>query len=98
MSDYREAVWDAVPEDAEPEAFAARRTFLLTRLPPHARVLDVGSGDGAFAAELVASGAQVVGVDVARGAVERAGRRVPAAVFRLVAEDGPLPVDDGWAD
>lgn len=98
MSAYREAVWLAVPEGAVPEAFAERRAFLLSAVPPHARVLDVGSGDGSFAAELAASGARVIGVDVAREAVERARRGVSQAEFRLAPEDGPLPVEDDWAD
>jgi len=98
MSPYREAVWEAVPGDAVPEAFAARRTWLLAQLEPHANVVDLGCGDGTFAAELLASGATVVGLDIAEGALERARRRAPQAEFRLVGEDGPLPVEDGWAD
>ncbi len=98
MSAYREAVWEAVPADALPEAFAQRRAWLLRRLPPHANVLDLGCGDGAFAAELVASGATVIGADVAAAALERARARVPQAEFRLAAEGEPLPVPDGWAD
>jgi len=98
VSAYREAVWQAVPDDAMPEAFAERRAFLLASVPPHARVLDVGSGDGSFALELAASGARVIGVDVAREAVERARRGVAGAEFRLAPEDGPLPVEDDWAD
>ena len=98
MSAYREAVWQAVSGDAVPEAFAERRAFVLSSIPPHARVLDVGCGDGSFAAELAASGARVIGVDVAREAVERARRGVAGAEFRLAPEDGPLPVEDGWAD
>jgi SAM-dependent methyltransferase len=98
MSAYREAVWEAVPGDAVPEAFAARRAWLLGRLAPYANVVDLGCGDGTFAAELVASGATVVGLDVAETALERARRRVPQAQFLAVAEDGGLPVADGWAD
>ncbi len=98
MSAFREAVWEAVPDDALPEAYAPRRAFLLTHVPPHARVLDVGCGDGAFAAELVASGARVIGLDVAEGAVARARQRVTGAEFRIMAEDAGLPVEDGWAD
>jgi SAM-dependent methyltransferase len=97
VSAFREAVWEAVPDGAVPEAYAERRAFLLSKLPPHARVLDVGSGDGAFAAELVASGATVIGVDVAEEAIARARRRVGDAEFRVALEDGPLPVEDGWA-
>jgi SAM-dependent methyltransferase len=98
VSEFREAVWEAVPPGALPEAFAPRRRFLLATLPPHARVLDLGCGDGRFAAELVASGARVVGVDVAEEAIQRARRGVAAAEFRLAPEDGALPVEDEWAD
>jgi 2-polyprenyl-3-methyl-5-hydroxy-6-metoxy-1,4-benzoquinol methylase len=97
VSAYREAVWEAVPEGATPEAFAQRRAWLLGRLPPHANVLDLGCGDGAFAAELLASGATVVGVDVAEAAIERARRRAPGAELRVVPEGEPLGLD-GWAD
>ena len=64
MDDWREAVWRAVPEDAEPERFAARRAFLLDRVAPGAQVLDLGCGDGAFAAALVAAGCTVTMADV----------------------------------
>ena len=98
MSAYREAVWEAVPADAVPEAFAQRRTWLLARLPPHANVVDLGCGDGAFAAELLASGASVIGLDVSETALERARTRASRAQLLVVGEDGPLPVADGWAD
>lgn len=98
MSAYREAVWEAVPGDAVPEAFAPRRAWLLARVPPQANVVDLGCGDGAFAAELLASGATVIGLDVAEAALERAARRAPQAQLLSMAEEGPLPVADGWAD
>ena len=98
MSAYREAVWEAVPADALPEAFAPRRAWLLARLPPHANVVDLGCGDGSFTTELLASGATVIGLDVAEAALERARRRAPSAQFLVVGEDGALPVADRWAD
>ena len=61
-------------------------------------MLDLGCGDGAFAASSLASGATVIGADVAAAALERARARVPQAEFRLAAEGEPLPVEDGWAD
>ena len=97
MNAFREAVWADVPRDVLPEAFPARRAWLLGRLPARARVLDLGCGDGAFAAELVAAGAEVIGIDVASAALTRARERVPEADLRLVQEGEPLPVDNGWA-
>jgi cyclopropane fatty-acyl-phospholipid synthase-like methyltransferase len=56
MQDWRDAVWSAVPEGAEPERFAARRAFLLAHVASGQRVLDLGCGDGAFAAALLEAG------------------------------------------
>lgn len=98
MRAFREAVWADVPEDAVPEDFARRCRWLLERVPEGANVVDLGSGDGAFAAELAAAGATVVGVDVAPTAIERARARVPQAEFKLCDDGAPLPVPNGWAD
>lgn len=93
MEDWREAVWRAVPETSEPERFSARRAFLLAHVAAGERVLDLGCGDGAFAAELVAAGCEVVMADVAEEALRRARRRVatPAAEVVKLAEGAPLP-------
>ena len=85
---YHEAVWERVPEGAEPEGFAVRRTFLLRHVAPGERVLDVGCGEGSFSAELHRAGARVVGVDVAREPLERASRLHPGLDLRLVDPDG----------
>jgi SAM-dependent methyltransferase len=95
---WREAVWQAVPEDARPERFAARRAFLLEHVAPGDRVLDLGAGDGAFAADLTAAGCAVVAVDVAQEALRRARERVPGLDARLAPEDGPLPLDEDAVD
>jgi 2-polyprenyl-3-methyl-5-hydroxy-6-metoxy-1,4-benzoquinol methylase len=89
MEPWREAVWRAVPPDAEPEHFAVRRAFLLDHVRAGQRVLDLGCGDGRFGAELAAAGARVVGADVAHEAVRRARARGLEAV--VVGEEGPLP-------
>jgi ubiquinone/menaquinone biosynthesis C-methylase UbiE len=91
MDDWREAVWQAVPESAEPERFAARRAFLLARVSPGQRVLDLGCGDGAFAAELVAAGCVVTMADVAEEALRRARLRAPQAQAVELVEGAPLP-------
>jgi SAM-dependent methyltransferase len=88
---WREAVWHGVPEDAEPERFEARRSFLLEHVRLGERVLDLGCGGGAFAAALIEVGCEVAAVDVAAEAVRRASVRAPGADVALVAEDGPLP-------
>jgi SAM-dependent methyltransferase len=95
---WREAVWRAVPEDARPERFAARRAFLLDHVAPGERVLDLGAGDGAFAAELAAAGCEVVAVDVAEEALRRARARVPGLDARRIGEGGPLPLDEDSVD
>jgi SAM-dependent methyltransferase len=95
---WREAVWRAVPEDARPERFADRRAFLLSNVSAGERVLDLGAGDGAFAAELVAAGCEVIAVDVAEEALRRAGQRVPGLDARRVEEGAPLPLEEDAVD
>jgi ubiquinone/menaquinone biosynthesis C-methylase UbiE len=95
---WREAVWRAVPEDARPERFAARRTFLLANVRAGERVLDLGAGDGAFAAELVEAGCEVIAVDVAEEALRRAQARVPGLDGRRTGEGGRLPLDEDAVD
>jgi 2-polyprenyl-3-methyl-5-hydroxy-6-metoxy-1,4-benzoquinol methylase len=91
MQDWRDAVWSAVPEGAEPERFAARRAFLLAHVAAGQRVLDLGCGDGAFAAALLAAGCAVTMADVAQEALRRARLRAPAAEAVKLAEGAPLP-------
>jgi SAM-dependent methyltransferase len=95
---WREAVWRAVPPDAVPERFAARLAFLRSFVRPELRVLDLGAGDGAFAAELVRAGCSVVAVDVSEEALRRARARVPGLDARLVREGAPLPLDEDSVD
>ena len=61
-------------------------------------VLDVGSGDGTFAARLAAQGAQVTGLDPAPTALARARAAHPAVEFVAAAEDGGLPFPDASFD
>jgi 2-polyprenyl-3-methyl-5-hydroxy-6-metoxy-1,4-benzoquinol methylase len=98
MDDWREAVWRAVPEGAEPERFAARKAFLLDRVTPGARILDLGCGDGTFAAELLAAGCEVTMADVAEGALRRARVRAPRAEAVKLAEGEPLPLAEDAFD
>jgi len=95
---YREAVWEAVPAGAAPERFEQRRRLLLAALTPGERVLDLGCGEGAFAAALHEAGCQAVGVDVAGEALRRAGAAHPGPEYRLWPPLAPLPAGDGEFD
>ena len=95
---WREAVWRAVAPDARPERFAPRRAFLFAHVRAGERVLDLGAGDGAFAAELRAAGCEVVAVDVAETALARARARVPGLDARRVEEGAPLPLAEDAFD
>ncbi|MEU9400958.1 class I SAM-dependent methyltransferase [Streptomyces sp. NPDC048242] len=86
------------------EAFAASAPhltslgWLVERLKPGSRVLDVGSGTGRPTARtLVDAGHTVLGVDVSPVMVELAARQVPEAEFRL-ADIRELPLDEGSFD
>ena len=97
-SDFHDAAWASLPEGALPEALARRRAFLMGAVRPGDRVLDLGCGDGAFAAELAGAGAHVVGVDVSEEALRRARGAHPGLEVRLVAPDEPLPFEDASFD
>ena len=97
--DYLDAVWDAVPEGAQPEAFGERRAFLLDHVAAGARVLDVGCGEGAFSAAVAEAGGVPIAVDVADEPLRRLRERFPQVADVRRAEAGrPLPVDDGEAE
>ena len=93
-----EAIWEAVPQDAEPERFALRRDWVLARVRPGERVLDLGCGAGEFSAALHAHGAHPVGLDVVAEPLRRARARHPELDFRQGTPDGPLAFDDGAFD
>ncbi|MBZ6304006.1 class I SAM-dependent methyltransferase [Streptomyces olivaceus] len=97
------AAFDALGAEYE-RAFAGSRThrrsleWLLGRLAPGSRVLDVGSGTGRpTAGTLAAAGHDVLGVDVSPVMVELAARQVPDAVFQC-ADIRDAPLDDGSFD
>ncbi|PKV95951.1 methyltransferase family protein [Amycolatopsis echigonensis] len=80
-------LFDAIGAGYE-EAFGRRPVVdaavreLIEVLPPSARVLDIGSGTGRpAAAELVAAGHRVTGIDVSAEMVRIAREQVPGAEF-----------------
>ena len=95
-ADLLDAVWAAVPPEAEPERFALRRDWLLARVSPGDKVLDLGCGAGEFAAALGAHEAIAVAVDAAPEAVRRAKERGVDAL--LVKPDAPLPFTEAQFD
>jgi 2-polyprenyl-6-hydroxyphenyl methylase / 3-demethylubiquinone-9 3-methyltransferase len=96
--DYHEALWRSLPEGFEPSDFAVRRRFLIDRVGAGERVLDVGCGEGRFAAELADAGARVVGVDVAEEPLRRARARHPELDLRLIDGEGPWELEDASFD
>ncbi len=93
-----ERLWLQVPEGSEPPDFALRSRFLLDRVHAGDRVLDVGCGEGRFAAEVLRAGAHVVGLDVAEEPLRRARARYPQLDLRLVAAHGPWDLADASFD
>jgi SAM-dependent methyltransferase len=97
-SDFHDAVWQALPEDSLPGQFEQRRQFLLERVTAGERVLDLGCGDGAFAAELSGAGTDVVGVEVSAEALHRARAAHPELDLREIAPGDTLPLEDASFD
>ena len=98
MRDWRDAIWRAVPPDAEPEDFQRRLAFLLDHVGPADRVLDLGCGDGWFAQALLGRVGSVVAADVSAVALERAAGRSSELATLLLTDGEPLPVETDAVD
>jgi ubiquinone/menaquinone biosynthesis C-methylase UbiE len=98
-TDFWEELWEDAPDPLPGFDVERRRAFLLDHLRGGERVLDLGCGEGDFAAAAAEAGAaEAVGVDVASGAVRRARARHPGLRFELVEPGGPLPLEDASVD
>lgn len=91
MEDWREAVWRAVGPGERPERFEQRCAFLLTHVNAGKRVLDLGCGDGSFAAALTDAGALVTAADVSAEALRRTSERAPEVSAVKLREGADLP-------
>jgi ubiquinone/menaquinone biosynthesis C-methylase UbiE len=93
--------WDSL---RRPEAFAAHEQALAALSAAPNRVLDLGTGTGlaAFVAARRFPEAEVVGVDLSPGMVERARRNTPTELAERVrfeqADAVQLPFEDGSFD
>ena len=95
MKAFYEDLWRRLPPRLDPPKAATRRAHLRAHVRVGDRVLDLGCGDGAWAAELRSAGAaEVVGAEIAEAALERARARDLNGRWVLVPEDGPLPFAD----
>ena len=74
------------------------RRFLVSRVPPGVRVLDVATGTGAVARELLARGCSVVGLDQSPAMLAEARRRLPPELELVEASADSLPFPDGVFD
>ena len=96
--DYHEALWAALPPGLEPARFELRRRFLLAGVTDGMRVLDLGCGEGAFGAELVRAGAEVLAADVAEEPLRRARAAHPELSVQLIDGEGDWEIEDASFD
>src|SRR2546422_1461711 len=65
---------------------------------PRGKVLDAGCGDGEFCSFIGQLGFDIVGIDIACAAIERARLRCPAARFYVGSLENTLPFHDSEFD
>lgn len=63
---------------------------LCSDLPPNARILDIGCGNGSVASEFSRRGYSIVGIDLAEAGVQIARTVCPAGRFEVLAADANI--------
>ena len=105
LLEYRDEWLKDLPEEAIESFAGTGNPFNLGELQPGSRVIDAGCGAGLdclVAARMVGGAGEIVGVDMTREMIDKAGSNARATgvgnvSFRLgLLEE--LPVEDGWAD
>jgi 2-polyprenyl-3-methyl-5-hydroxy-6-metoxy-1,4-benzoquinol methylase len=95
-------IWRNVPLDRPFDERSLRFVFetlaTVASADRRPRVLDLGCGDGRYAAKLAAAGFDVTGVDASREALERAARAHPELRLASLEADGRLPLADSSFD
>ena len=74
------------------------RRFLVSRVPPGSRVLDVATGTGAVARELLARGCTVIGLDQSPGMLAEARRALDGRAELVEGSAEALPFPDASFD
>jgi 2-polyprenyl-3-methyl-5-hydroxy-6-metoxy-1,4-benzoquinol methylase len=95
---YHEELWGHVPPGAIPADFELRSAFVLARVAPGERILDLGCGEGAFAAALAAAGASVLAADIAAEPLRRAREAHPDLELQLLEEESRWGIPDSAFD
>jgi len=71
-----------------------RYDFALSRLPPNSQVLEIGTGEGAFAKQILPLSRSYIGVEYDPGACEKARRHVGGDVEIIAGDARKLPFGD----
>src|SRR5258707_12749293 len=95
---YHDELWRHVPPGAIPADFELRSAFLLSRVAPGERVLDLGCGEGAFAAALASTGASVLAADVAAEPLRRARAAHADLELQLLEQEAGWSLPDSAFD
>ena len=102
---YDQALLTEIPETAIESFAGTGNPFSLGPIRPGERIVDVGSGTGTdslIAAQMVAPGGRVVGVDMTPSMLKKARRAAAESnVANVEFRHGygeALPVEDEWAD